>query len=523
MAVPAKPGVHRALQALALGVPPAGLHAVVTAGPLAGIELELNPIATLRDVVEHVREHPVDAVIVGSDAPGDGPDTVRSLRLKLPHAAVVCMGGLSMGDGVDAAVGSTPTLEMLAHALRTAAAVAAAGQRLASWALRDPLTEVFNRRGLAMALDREGGRDERGQGPISALLVDCDDFKSVNDRFGLATGDLALKAIADALIESVRAVDTVARIGGDEFLVLLPQARTWEAVEIAERVRTNVRTNVQLPDGSQLSVSIGVRRLPPGVRTLGEVLAAAQTGLTVSKAAGKDSVHIAEQDPTLDEPSSPPTPLHPKVYSVQAGWHISSGAPLFHAARLPSGDAPAMALALQRAAQASWDLAWFQLGLAVVMEHDGPLQSRLYPATFLHASPERILSHLPGDVRPDQVVVSIDEQYLSGDPGALVEALDALRTVGFRVCVEISDFGRSSLEGLIVLRPEVVRLSEQLVRGVATLRRRRGTLRRLLGVCRALGGEPWAAGVNAWPDRDWLECAGVMFASGTARPTRTTD
>jgi EAL domain-containing protein (putative c-di-GMP-specific phosphodiesterase class I) len=118
-----------------------------------------------------------------------------------------------------------------------------------------------------------------------------------------------------------------------------------------------------------------------------------------------------------------------------------------------------------------------------------------------------------------QLVLSIDDQYLSGDPGALRPAVDQARQRGVQLCLEVSDFGRSSLESLIVLRPDVVRLAPDLTRRAAQSRSRRGVLARLVNAAHALGVTVWATGVDRHDDREWLAEQGVALASGWAAPS----
>lgn len=111
---------------------------------------------------------------------------------------------------------------------------------LASDALTDSLTSLANRRGFDQRFRLEADRAKRTGRPLSLIVCDLDRFKSLNDRLGHIEGDGALKRTAAAIAASVRSIDAVSRIGGEEFAVLLPDAGGDEALEVAERVRTGI-------------------------------------------------------------------------------------------------------------------------------------------------------------------------------------------------------------------------------------------------------------------------------------------
>lgn len=122
---------------------------------------------------------------------------------------------------------------------------------------RDPLTGALNRRGLAKAVERERARRERYGGDLSVIVADVDKFKAINDKYGHSTGDEVLKAVASALSSAVRAVDSVARYGGDEFLVLMP-ATGFEDAEIARERLQSVLDETGSAHNPPFSVSLGV-------------------------------------------------------------------------------------------------------------------------------------------------------------------------------------------------------------------------------------------------------------------------
>jgi diguanylate cyclase (GGDEF)-like protein len=121
---------------------------------------------------------------------------------------------------------------------------------------RDPLTGALNRRGLSRAIDREAARRARYGGDLSVLLADVDKFKSINDTYGHAVGDEVLKAVARALQTAIREADSVARYGGDEFLVLMP-ATGPEDAEIARERLGQELDKVGSANDPPFSVSLG--------------------------------------------------------------------------------------------------------------------------------------------------------------------------------------------------------------------------------------------------------------------------
>ncbi len=131
-------------------------------------------------------------------------------------------------------------------------------QRLA---VTDPLTGLFNRHKLNEALDLEVERAGRYGRPLSLIMLDMDQMKKINDTYGHPAGDEVLRRVADTIRKVVRKVDLPTRYGGDEFLVVLPEAGTEEAGSIAERICAEVRSGEY--HGISVSVSAGVAQWRP--------------------------------------------------------------------------------------------------------------------------------------------------------------------------------------------------------------------------------------------------------------------
>lgn len=161
-------------------------------------------------------------------------------------------------------------------------------------ALRDPLTETGNRVAMTQTLQREVDMARRSLQPLSVLMVDIDHFKQINDQHGHSIGDEALKAVANALKDSLRNVDMVFRYGGEEFLVLLSNTGREAASMVGERLRMAVMGIQYLVEhrAIELSVSLGCASLLPG-ESMESLLRRADGALYVSKREGRNRLSMA--------------------------------------------------------------------------------------------------------------------------------------------------------------------------------------------------------------------------------------
>jgi diguanylate cyclase len=135
---------------------------------------------------------------------------------------------------------------------------------------RDALTGLANRRQFELALDREIDRVARAGEPALVLIVDIDRFKSVNDTHGHAAGDLVIQSVAQTLNDCVRPMDTVARLGGEEFAIILPNCPPTFAQTVAERIRRKVETQavtIGLTETIHITISLGGAFAPQWVRS----------------------------------------------------------------------------------------------------------------------------------------------------------------------------------------------------------------------------------------------------------------
>ena len=169
-----------------------------------------------------------------------------------------------------------------------------ATEQLELLALQDPLTGLANRRKFAERFDYDAVRAKRGHTLLSLLMVDIDHFKAINDRNGHPAGDECLRTLANILESSVRQVDLVARFGGEEFAILLPETLLADAQSTAERIRLRIaQTPCRLAESVvSMTVSVGAACMDPGGSTLDELVARADRALYRAKQAGRDQVCV---------------------------------------------------------------------------------------------------------------------------------------------------------------------------------------------------------------------------------------
>lgn len=169
-------------------------------------------------------------------------------------------------------------------------------------ALTDGLTGCYNRRSFDLQLERDLHLATRMRQPLSLIMIDLDHFKEINDRAGHEAGDIALRMLADALRSELRAVDTAARFGGDEFAVILPQATAEGAMLVAERVRSRIE-QIDVPSYGHMTASIGLASFPQHASSRDSLVVAADRALYNSKDFGRNRVSMPPDESSTPSPA----------------------------------------------------------------------------------------------------------------------------------------------------------------------------------------------------------------------------
>jgi diguanylate cyclase (GGDEF)-like protein len=266
--------------------------------------------SVFRSLNDRLRPAPIDRAALNEALPpgsaATGADDSRLTDLVGPGAELVVpldagperMAVLVLGSRISDKLYGRAESE-LAGTLSFAAAIALKNselvEQLHSAATTDELTGLLNRRALEERLAAEISRSLRHQLHTSVLLLDLDRFKIVNDTMGHAAGDRLLVQVGNVLRRQCRALDVVGRLGGDEFLVILPMTRPVEAQVFVARVQSSLReiekTN---PEFGACTLSMGIAESPHHGTTVSSVLAAADNALYRAKRGGRNTVEVAE-------------------------------------------------------------------------------------------------------------------------------------------------------------------------------------------------------------------------------------
>ena len=251
------------------------------------------PLHALRALREHVDATAVFELL--DPAVAQMPE-LTGLRLRsvvlIPLRANGAEVGLLVGasrfvKGFDREQGEVASL-LAAHAAASLDAAIALDRERRS-AHTDPLTALLNRRGIEVLLDRELGETHEDRLPLSIVILDCDDFKDVNDRAGHAFGDALLREVGLVLGRACPASGSAGRIGGDEFVVVLPGADADAALETTEMLRRELGAGLA-DAGFPLGMSAGISTYPYDGAGATQLLRAADQALYRAKASGKNRV-----------------------------------------------------------------------------------------------------------------------------------------------------------------------------------------------------------------------------------------
>lgn len=522
----------------------------------SSLTFEVLHIGCLSQLQTLFQEDVVDIIVLDLGLPGSkGLETfmrVREVALTVPIVVMsgsdddeVAMKAVQMGAQDYVLKGQEDSgmlVRVLKHSLErhkikeklnnAASELMKANCKLENLTRSDPLTDLLNRRGLQNVLSREIQWAKRQNSETSVLLFDLDDFKEVNDRYGYAVGDVLLKEIASRLEGSVRLTDYVARIGGDEFIILLPQTSLSDAMQVAEKVRLAVCGHVitlPLGDSVQVTASIGVAIVNEETPSIDELLGKMHPYLSRSKKGGKNQVSSKH---SLEGSLSHDHSIAGVVDELREGRNlIALKQPIM---KLDTKEIIGYEL-LSRFTRDHYKTpdVFFRVstehniltlvdhhcykacvGVANQLNPQLSYHLNLFPSTLIGVPTQHLLEELGLAENARHFCIEISEQQIIGNPTYLMTQLKMLRKFGLSIAIDDVGFGGSCLENLVHLEPDIIKIDKKCVQGISVDPAQLRVLKRLLKIAEALDADVIAEGIETEEDLGVLRDLGVQFGQG---------
>lgn len=241
---------------------------------------------TLKSVIPDASDEIIDEVVQGSPS--------KSIITVPLYSRNTIFGWFDVfSSRKDLTEGETDFLTIFAQQIEMAITIAGLFEEVKAQAVTDSLTGLYNRRYFEEYLNKEVRRALRQKQPFSIIGLDLDHLKEINDKYGHAYGDLAIKTVAKVLKKNARAIDTAARMGGEEFNVILPGVETQGAMAAAERIRKALEEE-ELDTIGHITASIGVATFLEHSDNIDDILELTDQAMYTSKRNGRNRVTLAK-------------------------------------------------------------------------------------------------------------------------------------------------------------------------------------------------------------------------------------
>lgn len=512
--------------------------------------ISVESVKTLKETLETFHPGQYDVLLLDLNLPdSSGFETlekVNSLYSKIP---VIILTGLddeklareavSQGaqDYVDKAsifehkLGAKLLNRMITHAIERHAKmkeIEHLNRRLESLSLLDPLTGLLNQRGLQQIVSREVNLAHRDGTSLEAILMDLDNFRTLNISLGHSVGNIVLKEVAAILKDICRASDYLARLEGDKFMFLMVNTRPIEAIQFSERARLAISENSIVINGKKeikLTASFGVISVTKKNPSVDQLFEEANQVLTRSKQLGKNCV---QGEAPAEEPDLLPMVIESlrngdKFHSVKQGifdLHDEKevGYELLTRSSIRGFEMPKDFYNLSAEANILTSVDHHCLRASVEASFAIPpalhRHVNLFPSTIIGLPVDHLVKLFPPLHLAGTYCIEISEQQILGNPAYLMESVQALKKIGVQIAIDDVGFGRSCLESLIVLQPDMIKIDKKLVMGVSHDESKRESLKRLLNIATSLNTDVIAEGIENREDLEVLKSLGVKYGQG---------
>ena len=420
-----------------------------------------------------------------------------------------------------------------------ASALEGGQENLEHQAFHDTLTGLPNRSLFHDRLVHALERQTRDHKPLAVLLVDLDDFKTVNDSLGHAAGDELLRFVADSLLSSLRPADTAARLGGDEFAVLVEDMRgRQDAIRVADRIISAMHQKLVI-EGKEVFVhgSVGIA-ITHGGDSADEVLRNADVAMYAAKSGGKDRYQIF--DGAMHEGVMERLDLKADLQrAVERNEFVVHYQPLFdlstqrilgaealvrwnHPSRgmvlpeefIPLAEETGLILEIGRFVleEACRQVSWWQMEFDPSLSVSVNLSGRQLQESNVLDMVKTALSS--GPVSGDSLTLELTESVLMKDSESTIEKLNALRALGVHLAIDDFGTGYSSLSYLGQFPIETIKIDRSFTEGVANGPEDSALARAVIKLADTLGMKSIAEGVETQAQVEQLAGFGCQVGQG---------
>jgi diguanylate cyclase (GGDEF)-like protein len=354
----------------------------------------------------------------------------------------------------------------------------------------------------------------------------------VNEKFGHSTGDSILRSFAHRLKSMLRRTDALSRVATDEFMVLLPETRVAEGLQVAETMRANIE-GAEFDAGGLMKVSLtfsaGAVTVGPDVETLDALVSLLGPALRISKNYGKNRVTFGNEKQENYQAS------HYQLQTIIDEFQLSDP---FYAVKQPivemkTGNICAYELLVRSNTQFNLPDDLFALSrkadmlslvdrkcfnVCCAVSRTIPARYRvhfnIFPVTLLDLPPAKIIELLPRERPFENYCIEISEQQFVGLPFDIVGPLKELKKEGCLVALDDVGFGYSCLETLVMIAPDIIKIDKKMITGIAFDEGRRRMLERLLCVMSSLEAVIVAEGIESEDDARVVRELGIEQGQG---------
>ena len=410
-------------------------------------------------------------------------------------------------------------------------------KKLQAMVIHDPLTGVLNRRGLQDVLLKTFAMIQRLGFSVQVCLLDLDDFKQINDRHGHGVGDAILVAVTEKIQQTVRQTDYIARVGGDEFMVLLLESREGDAVKVADKIRMAVAhasAGVSFGEIVKTTCSIGIVPLGDKPVSIDVLLQELHLSLHLSKSEGKNRITYQGKQVKIGL-NGPDAASELKKILAAGDKFYAASQPIFDLRNMTKVgfellsrldydgySSPDEFLLFARNANLLGivDYACMKTCLSALKEAMAVVSVvhriyiNMFPSTLTEIPVERLLQEFASAGKNISFCIEINEQQILRDPFYLIPSVTRIKNAGIMIALDDYGFGHSSIETLVLLEPDIVKIDRKIINGISKDTRKFNSLKRLLKVIESCKASVIAEGIETREDFEILRNLGVTYGQG---------